>query len=147
MRTHHGALYCYDLRCVLLYFHDIHFFQYRAKMNTSDGRHVVWRRKFDNQYGYVIAMAIDPWCETWMTLASTNSKMMLWDLRYVHTRQSVRPHSFQIDVLSWDTPHGMKATRLWANPHSPHESPQIFAAFDELGDISVYNINNGAPQR
>ncbi|PAV76065.1 hypothetical protein WR25_02868 [Diploscapter pachys] len=121
VRTHHNALYCLDLRV--------------SGRDSSLGKHVVWRRELDKSYGYITSSTIDPWHETWMIFGSTNYRMILWDLR------------FQLDVLHWSTPNQLVPMRLWSNPLSKIESPQVFTAFNEFGDVSIYDISNLEPSR
>ncbi|VDO21649.1 unnamed protein product [Haemonchus placei] len=96
LRSHHGAIYCLDLRV--------------GKTNGPLGFHEVWRREVVKYHGLVTSFVVDPIMENWMVMCSTNNELMLWDLR------------FQVEVNAWKTPHGLLPLRLWSNPLS---SPYI----------------------
>ncbi|VDM51816.1 unnamed protein product [Angiostrongylus costaricensis] len=105
VRSHHGMLYCLDLRV--------------GRTNGSLGFHEVWRREVvkyhdHNVLFYVTSSCIDPTMENWMVMCSTNKELMLWDLR------------FRVQVNAWKTPHGLLPLRLWSNPLSSTVIVSIF---------------------
>ncbi|EPB69957.1 WD domain, G-beta repeat protein [Ancylostoma ceylanicum] len=67
LRSHHGFIYCLDLRV--------------GKTNGSLGYHEVWRREVVKYHGLVTSFCVDPAMENWMVMCSTNKELMLWDLR------------------------------------------------------------------
>ncbi|KAE9417684.1 hypothetical protein Angca_004276, partial [Angiostrongylus cantonensis] len=130
VRSHHGILYCLDLRV--------------GRTNGSLGFHEVWRREVVKYHGlvshnvlfYVTSSCIDPTMENWMVMCSTNKELMLWDLR------------FRVQVNAWKTPHGLLPLRLWSNPLSStvvQTPPEIFVAYGSRGEVDVFELGTTSP--
>nr|CDJ97800.1 WD40 repeat domain containing protein [Haemonchus contortus] len=124
LRSHHGALYCLDLRV--------------GKTNGPLGFHEVWRREVVKYHGLVTSFVVDPIMENWMVMCSTNNELMLWDLR------------FQVEVNAWKTPHGLLPLRLWSNPlSSPYiqTPPEVFVAYGTRGEVDIFELGTTSPSR
>ncbi|KAK6737527.1 hypothetical protein RB195_019934 [Necator americanus] len=124
LRSHHGVIYCLDLRV--------------GKTNGPLGFHEVWRREVVKYHGLVTSFCVDPAMENWMVMCSTNKELMLWDLR------------FQVQVLSWKTPHGLLPLRLWSNPLSPavgQTPPEVFVAYGSRGEVDLFELGTTGPIR
>lgn len=120
LRTHHNVIYCLDRRV--------------GRSGGPLGKHEAWRRDVDKAYGLVTSFCLDPWRSNWMVLGVTKMKLLLWDLRY------------QQEVGSWETLK-MIPLRLWSNPCSSHSSPEVFTAFNNMGDVSIYDISHNTAVR
>lgn len=118
VRTHHGVLYGIDLR-----------------VGASEGplkRHDIWRKKFQESHGLVTSSAIDPWQQSWMVIGNNSGQknLVLYDLR------------FKEEVLRWESPHqNTQPNRVWANPVSRQECPEVFVGFSMHGEISTYELS------
>ncbi|RCN43492.1 hypothetical protein ANCCAN_10554 [Ancylostoma caninum] len=124
LRSHHGFIYCLDLRV--------------GKTNGSLGYHEVWRREVVKYHGLVTSFCLDPAMENWMVMCSTNKELMLWDLR------------FQVQVLSWKTPHGLLPLRLWSNSLSPpvgETPPEVFVGYGSRGEVDLFELGTTSPTR
>ncbi|KHJ92336.1 hypothetical protein OESDEN_07777 [Oesophagostomum dentatum] len=124
LRSHHGVIYCLDLRV--------------GKTNGSLGFHEVWRREVTKYHGLVTSFCVDPFMENWMVMCSTNKELMLWDLR------------FQVEVLAWKTPHGLLPLRLWSNSLSStvgQTPPEIFVAYGSRGEVDLFELGTIGPVR
>ncbi|WKX98061.1 hypothetical protein Q1695_013616 [Nippostrongylus brasiliensis] len=122
LRSHHGVIYCLDLRV--------------GKTNGLLGYHEVWRREVTKYHGLVTSFCVDPFMENWMTMCSTNNELLLWDLR------------FQVEVFAWKTPHGLLPLRLWSNSlSSTQASPEVFVAYGSRGEVNVFELGTTSPTR
>ncbi|KAL6735866.1 hypothetical protein Aduo_006271 [Ancylostoma duodenale] len=124
LRSHHGFIYCLDLRV--------------GKTNGSLGYHEVWRREVVKYHGLVTSFCVDPAMENWMVMCSTNKELMLWDLR------------FQVQVLAWKTPHGLLPLRLWSNSLSPpvgETPPEVFVGYGSRGEVDLFELGTTSPTR
>ncbi|CAJ0607230.1 unnamed protein product [Cylicocyclus nassatus] len=124
LRSHHGVIYCLDLRV--------------GRTNGSLGFHEVWRREVIKYHGLVTSFCVDPFMENWLVMCSTNKELMLWDLR------------FQVEVLAWKTPNGLLPLKLWSNSLSPsigQTPPEIFAAYGSRGEVDLFELGTTGPVR
>ncbi|VDK40431.1 unnamed protein product, partial [Cylicostephanus goldi] len=124
LRSHHGVIYCLDLRV--------------GRTNGSLGFHEVWRREVIKYHGLVTSFCVDPFMENWLVMCSTNKELMLWDLR------------FQVEVLAWKTPNGLLPLKLWSNSLSPsigQTPPEIFAAYGSRGEVDLFELGTIGPVR
>ncbi|VDO71904.1 unnamed protein product [Heligmosomoides polygyrus] len=124
LRSHHGVIYCLDLRV--------------GRTNGSLGFHEVWRREVVKYHGLVTSFCVDPIMENWMAMCSTNNELMLWDLR------------FKVEVNAWKTPHGLLPLRMWSNPLSSttvQTPPEVFVAYGSRGEVDVFELGTTSPTK